>query len=183
MAFSYGGNIVKEYAEKYTNLPNMTLAKLIYSEHEGYFTSVERVRDLIRYHRGSVGDKNRGQRGLAENKNPWHKPPTSEEREFKPFKLDLGTNRILWLSDIHIPYHSTKALEIAIAEGIRRDCNVIALMGDIWDCLTISKFTVDPNAKTLGYELQLVNHFLKTFLSNQSPTTLWNRWVFLEKLT
>ncbi len=168
MAFSYGGNLVKEYSEKYPNLPNLTLAKLIYSENEGYFTSAERVRDLIRYQRGSQGDTNRFQRGLTENKNPWHTLPVSEEKDFAPFKLDLGTNRILWLSDIHIPYHSTKALEMAIEEGLKRDCNIIALMGDIWDCLTISKFTFSPNAKTLGYELQLVNQFLD-YLAEKFP--------------
>ena len=53
------GKIVKEYSEKYTDTPNLTLAKKIYAENPGMFDSVEHIRTVIRYYRNAAGNKNR----------------------------------------------------------------------------------------------------------------------------
>ena len=55
------GEVVLEYLEKWPDIPNNALAKLIYNDKDNYklFRSKESVRGIIRYYKGQAGDKNR----------------------------------------------------------------------------------------------------------------------------
>ena len=61
--------IILEYMQKWPDLPNRTLAKLIYSRDDNYkvFNSAESVRTLIRYYRGANGDKLRRELSTKEH--------------------------------------------------------------------------------------------------------------------
>jgi hypothetical protein len=55
------GKIVTGYLKRFPNTPALTLARKIYNENDNnlVFDSVERVRYIIRYHRGHAGVKSR----------------------------------------------------------------------------------------------------------------------------
>jgi hypothetical protein len=58
---SLKGDIVKEYLEKWPELPSHQLARMIYNSENNHlvFTDKESVRTAIRYYRGSIGDNHR----------------------------------------------------------------------------------------------------------------------------
>jgi len=58
---SLHGEIAREYLKKFPNTPLLTLAKKIYKEQPLLFDSVDRCRDILRYHTGLKGatEKNR----------------------------------------------------------------------------------------------------------------------------
>lgn len=47
--------IVIEYLNKYKDVPNRTLAKILYSKYPDLFLSMENARSRIRYFRGAMG--------------------------------------------------------------------------------------------------------------------------------
>lgn len=51
--------IVIEYLNKYKDVPNRTLAKILYSKYPDLFLSVENARNRIRYFRGAKGKINK----------------------------------------------------------------------------------------------------------------------------
>ena len=53
--------IVKEYLEKWPDLPSLQLARMIYNDGDNYklFTNIDNVRSSIRYYRGANGNKSR----------------------------------------------------------------------------------------------------------------------------
>jgi len=55
------GDIVKEWIGKWPDIPNLTLARMIYNSDNNHmlFTGVESVRSLIRAYKGSNGEQNR----------------------------------------------------------------------------------------------------------------------------
>jgi predicted phosphodiesterase len=72
-----------------------------------------------------------------------------------------GPLRALILSDLHIPYHSTAALKIAIEHGIDRAANFILLNGDVADFFGLSSWEKDPTKRNLNREIQTGKAFLK----------------------
>lgn len=55
------GDVVREYLEKFPNTPSRTLARMIYRDNVELFRDSESVRVIIRFYRGSCGDKHRNQ--------------------------------------------------------------------------------------------------------------------------
>jgi hypothetical protein len=55
------GEVVLEWLEKWPDLPNLTLARMIYNSNDNYklFNSIEHARNVVRYHRGAAGKENR----------------------------------------------------------------------------------------------------------------------------
>jgi len=56
---SITGEIVTGYLDRFPQIPNLTLAKKIYSENSEAFNNVEHVRKMIGYYIGQQGEKNR----------------------------------------------------------------------------------------------------------------------------
>jgi uncharacterized protein YprB with RNaseH-like and TPR domain len=52
-------HIVKPYLELYPTMKCLTLAKKIFAENPGVFSSVENVRTVVRHHKGLKGERNR----------------------------------------------------------------------------------------------------------------------------
>ena len=115
--------IVDEYFKKWNHLPTMTLAKKIYNENIGAFTSVDHVRTLIRTRKGTNGSYKRA--ATADKK---HYTETAikklslediedgiDERE-QDYIFAKSIERMLVISDIHIPYHDKGVLEKFAAE-------------------------------------------------------------------
>jgi len=148
---------------------------MLIRDHPLVFTSFDAARNAIRYRRGASGERNRSAVGLPAPVTPRIELPKSDERVFTPFIMD-GCSRVLVLSDIHIPYHTTSAIEISIAEGKRRDVDGILLNGDVLDFHQMSDFIRDPEARNFKEERKLGAQFLG-YLRQEFPKA---RIVFKE---
>lgn len=163
------GEIVVEYITKFPKTPNSTLAKKIYKENPEAFKDKEDAREMVRYYRGQKGKTNRHravqptEKGELAKKlgipNPYELPE-SEESEWLPFDIPKGNDKLLILSDVHIPYHNIKALELAIKYGKDRGCNAVVLNGDIMDCYALSRYEKDPRKRRFAQELEDTRQFL-----------------------
>jgi predicted phosphodiesterase len=63
------------------------------------------------------------------------------------YRVDKPYRKIAVLSDLHIPYHDVRNLEVAIRylEDWRPD--LVVLNGDIFDCYSISRFSKHPDRR------------------------------------
>ena len=156
------GEIVKEYLAKFPKAKKATLAKKIYNDNPEVFINAEAVRTLIRIYRGKKGkqalsalaDKtfvekeNKNSRGF-EQLSP--KLPAMPEGlvtldDWQIFKF-TGDHKILFLCDVHIPYHNKKNFEIAVDYGVERDVDVVLLDGDFLDFYGLSRWEKDPRQR------------------------------------
>jgi len=156
-------NIIYEYLKDYPNTPNNTLAKKIYSDNPAQFKSVESIRRLIRYYRGSDGDANRGFAKehidyLAKLK---EELPKGESEKVEPYYLPKDRHKVLIISDIHLPYHDDKALFAALEYGLKEEVDTIYINGDLLDFALISKHENTTTKHSVKYELDCAKVFLK----------------------
>ena len=172
MNTTIAGNVVRGYVQDWPDTPSHTLASKLYKEHPKLFTNIEHARSQVRYYRGQNGGQNRvraGNKALFKKEgspNPF-KLPKSYAKKRKPVELD-GTNFLL-LYDIHIPYHDSVALDLAIEEGVKQGCDSIFLGGDVMDCHLLSNFVKEPDARNFQEELDATRQFLK-YLRSKFPT-------------
>lgn len=161
------GEIVKDYLSQYEDMPDLSLAKLIYKENSLHFTGVESIRSNIRYYRGSHGEINRKNikdksmfKEITHNTNPF-KIPKSEQKEIPIFRLPNDRKNVLFLSDIHLPYHNEGALLLALNYGLEKKVDTIWLNGDIMDMYQASDHEKNPSHKDIQYEFDICRAFLK----------------------
>lgn len=76
---------------------------------------------------------------------PAPKLPAPHAENFKPLKIDTK-GRWLILSDIHVPYHDRKTIELAVREAKRRGIKGVLLNGDTLDSHEISNHDKNPSA-------------------------------------
>lgn len=143
--------------------------------HPLVFKDEDSARVQIRYRRGAHGLRSRVKRDLPAPITPRIELPKSDVREFLPFVVE-GCKRVLVMSDVHIPYHTTSALEIAITEGKRRNVDCVLLNGDTLDFHQASDFVRDPEARDLKGERKLGIQFL-AYLRQEFPKA---RLIFKE---
>lgn len=165
-------NIVVEYIKRFPNSSKRGLAEKIYTENKLVFDSIENAREVIRYHTGTHGIKNRAELKdkipMANNfsrENPYGLPE-SDAKPFEPYILPKANNNILFLSDIHLPYHDIKALTIALDYGKKHNINTIYLNGDIIDCYQASTHEKDPRNRDMKGELDAMRSFLDLLAKN-----------------
>lgn len=162
---TYKQKILIEYLEKYTDKPTQTIAKLINQDHPLDFT-VEYARTAIRRIRGEVkqGNKIEKYQTTMEQRKQfqgWACVPKTDYDPTANFEMPKGNNRILVLSDIHLPYHDEQALQIAIDWAVQRKPNAILLNGDNMDMYMASRFIKDRRLRDLAYEIDMTRQFLK----------------------
>jgi predicted phosphodiesterase len=161
------GEIVTSYLSKHKTTPVLTLAKLIFSEKSDYFKSVEDVRDVIRYHTGLKGAKDKKYvsnkefiREKTYNYNPFDDIPKSYKEDSIVLTLGKSSRKIAVLSDIHFPYHDEVALKIAIDYLVEYKPDTIILNGDILDFYGLSAFDKDPSKPKMREELEQGRWFI-----------------------
>jgi len=88
-------------------------------------------------------------------------PPPLPESHATPWEpVPLEASRILILSDVHIPYHDTPALNAALEHGDSFNPDCVLLNGDIADFYKISRYQQDPERRSFMQELVAVRQFL-----------------------
>lgn len=170
------GDIVKEYCDKYagTDIKDLTLAKRIYADRPEAFKNLEDVRSKVRYYVGHSGDY---QRKYCKDKHR-HKPltfdtsnphlPKSQNVPINIFTLPTSIKKVLFLSDIHLPYHDEQAIETAIQYGLNENVDCIYVNGDLMDFYQISFHEKDPGKMDLFGEIEQGKVFFK-YLRHKFP--------------
>ena len=162
---------VERYADNLLNrqIGKKTLARLIIAENPAYFTldDLEKLRTAIRdFTIGSKTVKPMFELNNDAHKRELSKLPLSKVMPREEYNLPDG--KYLLLSDIHLPYHDTRALETAITEGKRQGVTSIYLNGDTMDMFQISTFTKFEKSIDIGEEVATCNRFLG-YLREQFP--------------
>jgi len=88
--------------------------------------------------------------------------PISKAHKPHDFYLNTTYDNILFLTDIHVPYHDIEALKRAIQYGLDNDVNTIWLNGDIVDFYAISRYDKDPRKRDFGDEIMSVRMLLES---------------------
>lgn len=155
------GDVVKEYLRKFPNIYSRTLAKLLMAEQPGLFDNEEQARGTIRYYRAANGEHNRNNLKDYEftNQNPYNFP-ASDETEYIPYVLPAECNKILCISDIHVPYHSISALNACFDWAKEKEINTVLINGDLLDSHELSYFLKDPRKKNYKEEIMQAVDFL-----------------------
>ena len=60
--------LVTEYCNKFPDLPNLTLAKLMYKKYNHVFKDVDSIRTRIRSRRGAHGGQGTSYKGIVKNR-------------------------------------------------------------------------------------------------------------------
>lgn len=187
------GRVVLRYLERFPNTSKKTLAQKIFSENKLLFKDAEVARLAIRYHTGASGRTNRKYiKNMVAHKtnfsgsNPFGLPP-SEAKAFEPYLMPKANNNILFLSDIHLPYHDVDALTLAIQYGKEKNINTIYLNGDIMDCYKASFHEQDQKNRDMSYELEQCRLFIdllkkefpkaKIFYKEGNHEMRWERFL------
>jgi len=129
------GKIVRETVERFPDKPSLTLAKYLVHEYGELFDQkVENARSLVRTYRGTHGEKNRRKyKNLIVPRIERIPPSLSPVRS--PFILPPGT--WLLMQDLHVPFHSPKAIEAAVNYGIKQKITGV-IMFEMQDCAALS---------------------------------------------
>jgi predicted phosphodiesterase len=171
MKITQKGKITLEYLENFPKTSKRSLAELLHKQNKLIFKDLEDARASIRYYTGAYGKQSKYKKvdhvTNFSRENPFGLPD-SEAVPFEPYKLPTANNNILFLSDIHLPYHNIQALTLALDYGKKKDINTIFLNGDIMDCYKASFHEQDPKKRDLSYELQMAREFID-LLTKQFP--------------
>ena len=171
-------DIVQDYIQRFPELPNKTLAAMIFTKEEGLFTDVEAARKMIRYYKGADGVKSKK---VAETQNRKVEHSSVKEglrklglisKAENMESVELGAGSYLILSDIHLPFHDEDALALAIEYGLNHKVDALILNGDILDCYDVSRFGKELRRPKISEELEMGRQFLK-YVSEQFPRVLY----------
>lgn len=75
-------------------------------------------------------------------------------------KLNLTPGKTLVLSDVHIPYHDPRAIEMVLRHAEEENVNAIVILGDLIDFYKVSVFRKKPGKKDVNEELIIARAFL-----------------------
>ena len=134
------GKIVLEYLDKWgASTPSLTLAKMLAKDFPMDFKNPESARDYVRKYRGQHGNQHRndmktnGHYKEAGKVTDRFRVPEPESTDSKPLKIPLKYNNIGVISDLHMPNHRTKPIELALQYFLDNECNCIIINGDLLD--------------------------------------------------
>jgi predicted phosphodiesterase len=154
--------LVLDYISKYPYLPKRALAKIMFAENPGIFKDIGHARDSLRYYMGARGQDSR----IHEGNVPLL--PAEISKDYSPYVIPKVNDRILVLSDIHIPFQDNNAIKLAVEYGKHVEVNTVLLNGDIFDFYSGSRFVKDPRLVDWKTEVKLAKEFL-TWLRSEFP--------------
>lgn len=194
---SKGGQIVLKFLKKHKDTPKRTLAKMIYTQYPEMFKSVEQIRVMIRSYTGANGKREtksvikehpelQKDKRVKKNEIFNYVAPDSIARTIDPYYLPVNS-RVLFIPDIHFPYHNPKALELALKYGKEHKCNVV-VMQESFDYYHHSRFEKDPQEVSFKIQREMYLKFLeglRKFFGNKvtiieqnsNHTQRWQKWL------
>lgn len=179
----------RKYVSEHPDWPTLTLAKRLAAFEPKLFRDSEDARSVVRDIRGA-----RGKYRLKElaDKSLVRPAGTQTDRcpvafstyaePWEPFRLDIpGTWGVL--SDIHIPYHDRKAVEVAVNHLKKLRPVGILLNGDLTDHYHASRWQPDPRRRNFPEEIKAGRQFI-AWLRGQFPKAelVWKEGNHEERL-
>jgi predicted phosphodiesterase len=167
-----------ELCQQFPNTPSMALARILEREVSKHTDiTFNQAYDRIRYRRGSKTiAKRRGMKPIANHleERPAAMPMPKPKTEFKDWQIrKLNARKVLILSDVHVPYHDEKALEIAIETGKEAGVDAVLLNGDFMDFYSVSRYVSDPTQRDLAGEMQMGRAMLEYLRSEFTGCQIW----------
>jgi predicted phosphodiesterase len=171
--------IVHEYLEKFPEAPSKTLARKIYNENTGFFSSFESAYSRVRYYRGQQGKRQRDSLNKGSNKN-FKKElktkviqtklflPESHTKVRNQFTFPTGCMRLGIFGDVHIPFHDNTALETMFTKFEEENVDSILINGDLLDFYQLSFHEKDPRVIHFKDEIEAGKEFL-AYLRDRFP--------------
>lgn len=171
------GLLISQYLDKFGGLSHLQIARKLYEDNPTIFKSVEHARTRLRYYAGKAGKANRtnitnSKNGMTEkakqNKDilqKWGLQKTKAKGR-KVYQIPAENNRILWISDIHIPNHDEEALTTALEYGIENKANCIVIGGDLIDNAPFTRFRTPPDKKKAREYFDMTTDFLASLRRN-----------------
>jgi predicted phosphodiesterase len=156
--------LVLDAIKKHPDWPQKRLGRWLYVQHRALFETQNSAYKSVLRALGKNGKK--CQPLMIPEAIEAYKLPVSRVKTYEPHVVD-GENRVLVLSDIHVPYHDMAALEAALAYGDKFKPTVVVLNGDSIDFHGISNFERNPEARDIPEEIEdlreLIKHVKKRF--------------------
>lgn len=163
-----GQQILIKLLKKFPEAPTKTLGNIAFRENPEVFMSAETARSSLRRLRNACG-KDDPCKSTTEFYRPKGKPgdpflrlPKPQDRiwTWKPL-LIAGPQKMLILSDIHLPFHDEDALRVALKYGKDHRADMILLNGDTADAHAVSHWQTDPRERRFAEEHKAVVGFLE----------------------
>lgn len=139
----------------------LTLAKALVAKYPMLFDTVEIARSVLRNMTGTHGPKSRLTKKLDHSPDNPMRLPKSYAADRTPFVLPDNANRILVISDLHIPYHSIDAITAALEYGKSHNANTVLINGDLIDFHHQSTFEHDATKRSTKQEFDAAREFLE----------------------
>jgi len=168
--------LIADIVSEFPKLSKHALAELLMQRYPAMFKDEEDARFKIRYYTGSAGKHHRKSihsskvkhNTLHSTTNPYGLPNSEcKQRVFK--KIPTRFDKILWMSDIHLPNHDIAAVTAAIKKGKEDKVNCIVLGGDILDNEPFTNHDAPlPGLGDVRKWFEMCQDFLKT-LKKQFP--------------
>ena len=155
MALNYSKYIplIEKYSKKHQTTSTYDLARILIKE--------ERLPHTVESLRKGISNYYRDKKvSLVEEETEIYIPPSSY-KEAGTFILPKKCDNILYIGDLHIPYHSIEPIRLALKYGQQNGVNTIYINGDLIDCYSISRFSKDPSMMGLKEEIELTAQFLR----------------------
>lgn len=155
--------VVIELLKQFPNAYSKPLARMLFEKYPQLYKDVEDARTMIRYYRGSAGQEKREKIAIKEFVKEEYNPygiPNSDAEDYPDYHLPKHNNKVLILNDLHLPYHSVEAVNVAIDRGVKEGCNTVVLNGDIADYYSLSRWEKDPRNRHFALELDILKEYL-----------------------
>jgi len=154
--------ICREFLERFPFHALNAVARAVYAKHPHRWKDYAAARWCVRsVSPGNIMSKNSiHSTALRRPKSEVQIPPLpeSQAKPWVPFKL--GAEKILVLSDIHVPFHDPVALNAALEHGDKVNPSVVLLNGDAVDFHSISRFLCNPEERDLAGEIKAIRELL-----------------------
>lgn len=142
-------DIARQYIEKYIDLAKKNkrgyskrfIAKVIYNENPSIFKDEEEARWHIRAVTGGAG-KDQIRKNTADliERFALIEDPAVELINPLPFIIPQSYKKALIIADLHSRFYDKVALNIAINDGIKHNCDCVIIDGDYMDFYQMSRF-------------------------------------------
>ena len=173
-----GSEYAVKLLRKNPGLTTAEAARILRKEHPLVYKSFDAAKNVVRYVRGTKGVEKRKKRANHEdsdlmvtpekrNKYVLPVPPTAAKpRE----KVELNCPcTVLVLSDLHVPYHDPRAIQLAVQYAKKHHrVDTLLLNGDFCDFYGISRYDKDPSRMGFAAELKMQRKLLHS-LKNAFP--------------
>jgi len=153
--------LVKRYKTEFPYMDNAKLAKMIIKREKINHT-VDVLRTIIPYTGGKQTSVSLDDTEFV------IEIPDSLYKERPRFIIPAGIDRLLYISDLHIPYHDITAIKLAIKYGYDNGMRGIFLGGDIIDFYGVSRYQRLPHLRRVKEEIDSTRQFLEN-LRNKFP--------------